>query len=103
MQLALLTKLSCQLGAGLTLHAAHPQYLLSFASSNDVLLLLQCVMQFVACLETELSNLQADRLGFEAAFSAEEYTDMLTRWQGKLQRAQAGEQRWGRLTARKPQ
>lgn len=66
-------------------------------------MLLQCVTQFVASLEAELSHLQADRPGFEAAFSAEEYADVLTRWQGKLQRAKAGEQCWGRLTARKPQ
>lgn len=59
--------------------------------------------QLEASLESELAQLQADRDGLVAAFSEAEFGDLVSRWQGKLARARAGEQLWGRFTAVRPE
>jgi hypothetical protein len=41
--------------------------------------------------------------GFATAFGQAAYKSMNQRWQGKLARAAAGEQLWGKITAVKPQ
>jgi hypothetical protein len=41
--------------------------------------------------------------GFSTAFGQSAYESMNQRWQGKLARAAAGEQLWGKVTAVKPQ
>jgi hypothetical protein len=59
-------------------------------------------LQLISTLEAELAGLQASKEQFTAKFSAAEYESVTSRWQQKLARAQAGEQRWGKLTAVKP-
>ncbi|KAF6264581.1 S-adenosyl-L-methionine-dependent methyltransferase [Scenedesmus sp. NREL 46B-D3] len=62
-----------------------------------------CTAELISSLEAELAGLQANKEKFTAKFSAAEYESVTSRWQEKLARAQAGEQRWGKLTAVKPQ
>lgn len=58
--------------------------------------------QFEGCLQRELKSLEEQQAGFEADFSAAEFTEAVAGWNDKIQRAGAGEQRWGLFTARKP-
>lgn len=60
-------------------------------------------MQLISTLKEELGRLEASKEAVVSKFSQGEYDDLVKRWQEKLQRAQAGEQLWGRVTARKPQ
>ncbi|WIA44324.1 hypothetical protein OEZ86_007114 [Tetradesmus obliquus] len=61
-----------------------------------------CTAELIPTLEAELAGLQAGKEEFTAKFSADEYEVLTLRWREKLARAQAGEQRWGKLTAVKP-
>eukprot|EP00775_Hariotina_reticulata_P003093 gene3093-3372_t len=58
--------------------------------------------ELVQSLQSELAHVVGDKDAFERQFSGEEFEDVVTRWQAKLDRAQAGEQLWGRALARKP-
>ena len=59
-------------------------------------------MQFEDCLQRELKGLEGQQAAFEADFGAAEFTEAVASWNDKIQRAGAGEQRWGLFTARKP-
>ena len=61
------------------------------------------LLQLVQTLETELQRVQANKGVIVATFSESEYSELSSRWNVKLQRAKAGEQLWGRVTAVKPQ
>ncbi|GFH27012.1 uncharacterized protein HaLaN_25263, partial [Haematococcus lacustris] len=57
--------------------------------------------QFVVQLQRELAGLRAQRPAFTAAYGVEVFDACQASWEGKLRRAQAGQQRWVLLTALK--
>eukprot|EP00878_Enallax_costatus_P026825 GHUV01028827.1.p1 GENE.GHUV01028827.1~~GHUV01028827.1.p1 ORF type:complete len:438 (+),score=126.26 GHUV01028827.1:78-1391(+) len=59
--------------------------------------------ELVQTLEAELQRLQANKAAITAQFTEAEYNELVDRWNDKLQRAKAGEQLWGKVTAVKPQ
>ncbi|PSC74355.1 phosphoethanolamine N-methyltransferase 1-like [Micractinium conductrix] len=59
--------------------------------------------QFKSVLERELAAAEADREGFVQQMSQEDYEEVVSSWRGKLDRAVAGEQKWGLFRAFKPQ
>lgn len=58
--------------------------------------------QFKGSLERELAAAEADRDAFIADFGQEDYDEVVANWRGKLERVEAGEQKWGLFRAFKP-
>ena len=50
----------------------------------------------------ELAAAESDQAGFVKDLSQDDYDAIISGWREKLQRVQAGEQRWGLYMARKP-
>lgn len=51
--------------------------------------------QFLKVLQRELAEVEKNKDEFLADFGQEDYDDIVTGWNAKLQRSSAGEQRWG--------
>ena len=58
--------------------------------------------QFEECLRRELAAAQKGRASFVAEFSERDFEEVVANWQAKLERVEAGEQRWGLFRAVKP-
>lgn len=58
--------------------------------------------QFIDCLDSELSRVEADKAAFVERFGEPGYSAVVDGWNDKLARARAGEQRWGLFVATKP-
>jgi phosphoethanolamine N-methyltransferase len=54
-------------------------------------------------MKREVATATADKAGFVAEFSEQDYTEVVGGWAAKLERVAEGEQRWGLFTARKPE
>jgi len=57
--------------------------------------------QFLTVLQRELSEVEKNKDDFLADFGQEDYDDIVSGWNAKLQRSSAGEQRWGLFIATK--
>jgi len=58
--------------------------------------------QFIDCLSSELARVESDKESFIRRFGQSGYETVVGGWNDKLQRARAGEQRWGLFVATKP-
>nr|BAU37045.1 phosphoethanolamine N-methyltransferase [Chlamydomonas asymmetrica] len=59
--------------------------------------------QFIKWLTIELERLQHGKEAFVSQWGQAQFDDFEANWQAKIRRAQSGVQRWGLVTARKPE